>query len=76
MLWVRDVPGFEYIFNPYRDDDDDSLDFIMVGFTNRKDITKRWVLGSSTDAYGDLPTYSRCLVDGIEVAKHKVTHNC
>ncbi len=51
MLWVQDVPGFEYILIHIGNDDDDTAGCLLVGTTADKD---RGFIGGSTGAYKDL----------------------
>jgi len=49
MLWVRDIPGFEYILIHCGNDDDDTSGCLLVGETQKSNF-----VGSSTNAYKKL----------------------
>lgn len=51
MLWVKDVPGFEYILIHIGNDDDDTAGCLLVGSTADKD---KGFIGASAKAYKDL----------------------
>ena len=53
MLWVRDVPNFEYILIHIGNTDDDTAGCLLVGSTADKD---KGFIGSSTTAYKTMYT--------------------
>lgn len=68
MLWVRDVPGFEYILIHVGNDESHTSGCLLVGDTQNQNITKKGFIGSSVDAYKRvyLPICKE-LTDGKEV---------
>ena len=61
MLWVKDVPNFEYILIHIGNDDDDTAGCLLVGSTADKD---KGFIGGSTKAYKDMyPKVLAALLD-------------
>ena len=65
MLWVKDVPNFEYILIHIGNTDDDTAGCLLVGTTADKN---KGFIGASTGAYKDLyPKVLEALQRGEEV---------
>jgi len=68
MLWVRDVPNFEYILFHIGNDDDDTDGCIITGNTANNNRHGTGFVGDSTGAYKDLyPKIASALLDGEDV---------
>lgn len=51
MLWLMDVPNFEYILIHAGNDDDDTSGCLLVGDTQTQNVTSDGFVGSSVNAY-------------------------
>lgn len=68
MLWVRNVPGFQYILIHCGNDDDDTSGCLLVGDTQTNNITSDGFVGSSINAYKRIyPDIAKALEAGEKV---------
>ncbi len=69
MLWVRDVPGFEYILVHCGNTDEHTAGCLLVGETQESNLKKsNGFIGRSTQAYFDLyPRVAQAIESGEEV---------
>lgn len=68
MLWVQDVPNFDYILIHIGNSDDDSAGCLLVGNTSQQNITEEGFIGGSTEAYKRIyPPIARAIEQGQEV---------
>lgn len=51
MLWLQDVPNFEYVLIHIGNRDTDTAACLLVGNTAQQNITEEGYIGASTDAY-------------------------
>ena len=65
MLWVRDVPGFEYILIHCGNDDDDTSGCLLLGDTQTENNVSNGFVGASTKAYKRVyPAIAKALKEG------------
>ncbi len=66
MLWIKDVPGFEYVLIHIGNDNDDTAGCLLVGMSNNADDAGR--IGGSTIAYKKIyPEIRDAILSGEEV---------
>lgn len=68
MLWVTDVPNFEYILIHIGNSDDDTAGCLLVGNTSQQNITEEGTIGGSTEAYKRIyPQIRDAILEGKDV---------
>ena len=66
MLWIKDVPGFEYVLIHIGNDDDDTAGCLLVGMSNNAD--KKGFIGGSVEAYKKIyPIIRDAILKGEDV---------
>jgi hypothetical protein len=69
MLWVRDVPEFEYILIHCGNDDSHTAGCLLVGDSSQENIRHKGFIGSSTQAYSRIyPKIAAALEAGEAVS--------
>lgn len=70
MIWLRDVPGFEWVYLHVGNDDDDTDGCILVG-----DTAQRGFIGQSVAAYRRVyPPIASAIAEGQRVALEVVDY--
>ena len=65
MLWVRNVPGFEYILIHCGNTDDHTSGCLLLGNSQKQNITQSGFIGASSDAYKRVyPRIAQAIKDG------------
>ena len=65
MLWVIDVPGFEYILIHTGNTDEHTMGCLLVADSSTQNITKDGFIGASVSAYKRIyPSLAEWLLDG------------
>jgi hypothetical protein len=70
MLWIRDVPGFEYVLVHCGNDDNDTEACVLVGDVATQNVSGRGALGGSEAAYRRIyPMVAKALLagDGVRI---------
>jgi hypothetical protein len=68
MLWVMDVPNFEYVLIHIGNRDDDTAGCLLVGDTSQQNLTENGFIGSSTAAYRRIyPRIAEAIENGEQV---------
>ena len=68
MLWIKDVPGFEYVLIHIGNNDDNTAGCLLVGDTSQQNLTENGFIGASASAYKRIyPPIADAVDNGEEV---------
>ena len=68
MLWLQNVPNFEYVLIHIGNKDDDTAGCLLVGNTSQENIVEEGFIGASTAAYQRIyPPIAKALLNGEKV---------
>lgn len=76
MLWLQDVPNFEYILIHIGNNDDDTAGCLLVGDSSQQNITEEGAILSSTTAYKRIyPSIAETILNNQEVWITYIDHD-
>lgn len=76
MLWIRDVPNFQYILIHIGNRDEDTAGCLLLGSSAEQNITEEGSIGASTLAYRRVyPAIAEALEKGEEVWINYIDHD-
>ena len=68
MIEICDVPNFKHVLFHIGNDDDDTAGCVLLGDTQRQNITRRGLIGNSSDSYERVYKFIMgVMLNGIEV---------
>lgn len=68
MLWLQDVPNFQYVLIHIGNKDDDTAGCLLTGNTSQENVTEEGFIGASTAAYKRIyPSIANAILSGEEV---------